>query len=283
MNSLRARFTRRRRAGTTAIAMMCEEEDIVAETVAHMVGQVDEVIVILNRSRDGTAAILEGLGVKVIADPEIGFYQSAKLTRLARSLKTEWVVPFDADEIWLSSSGERLGDVLGALPRTAMVCEATVLVHVPTGLDPAGPPVASMAYRRRLIEANRSVACRVSDDLTIASGCHRAVYGDRLVLGASGLIEVRHYPSRSPEQLIRKIRNGAEGYSATDLPNRDTHRWREQAKLTDEQLHEVFRRFHFSEDAAGLIHDPCPPPRPVRGQSLAAASAARSEPEVEMG
>jgi glycosyltransferase involved in cell wall biosynthesis len=249
---------RRRRGGTTAIAMMRDEEDIVAETAAHMLGQVDEVIVLLNGSSDRTGAILEGLGVTVIDDPEVGFYQSAKLTRLARSLTTEWVVPFDADEVWVSASGERLGEVLEALPRAALVCEASVLVHVPTNLDPEGPPVASMQYRRPRAEMHRSVACRVADELTILPGAHGARYGNRLVLKAAGLIEMRHYPARSPEQLIRKIRNGAEAYAATDLPNAATHRWCQQAKLTDDELREVFATFHFSEGAKGLVHDPCP-------------------------
>jgi glycosyltransferase involved in cell wall biosynthesis len=264
MIGIRSRWPRRRRGGTTAIAMVRDEEDIVGETVAHMAEQVDEVVVLDNRSRDRTREILDAIGVSVIDDPEVGFYQSAKLTRLARSLSTEWVVAFDADEIWLTSSGAPIKEVLADLPRAAMVCEATVLVHVPTGLDPDGPPVASMHYRRPRIEAHRSIACRVRDDLTILAGSHGAKYGERLALKADGLIEVRHYPARSPEQLIRKIRKGAEAYAATDLRAAATHRWREQAKLSDEELREVFRAFHFSEDAEGLVHDPCPLPAPSR-------------------
>jgi glycosyltransferase involved in cell wall biosynthesis len=240
--------------------MMRDEEDIVRESVAHMAAQVDEVVVLDNRSRDATPDIVRSLGARVVDTPDRGFYQAQRLTELARMLRTEWVVPFDADEIWLTRRREPLSEVLARLPRQALVCEALVFTHVATGLDEPGPPVASIQHRRPEFERHRSVACRVRPDLEITPGLHTARYGGRVVLKADGLVEVRHFPARSPEQLIRKIRNGAEAYEATDLPHAENHRWRRQAELSDEELRELFRAFHFSEDASGLIRDPCPGP-----------------------
>jgi hypothetical protein len=75
----------------------------------------------------------------------------------------------------------------------------------------------------------------------------------------TGELEVRHYPYRSPEQMIRKARNGAAAYAATDLPETVGQHWRDYGRLTDEQIGEVFRRYFWSADpeADGLVHDPC--------------------------
>src|SRR5258706_10050034 len=91
-----------------------DESDVIADTVAHLLSQVDEVIVADNLSTDGTRDLLETMPVTVIDDREVGYYQSAKMTKLARlalSHGHEWVVPCDADEVWYSLFG-RLADVL---------------------------------------------------------------------------------------------------------------------------------------------------------------------------
>lgn len=244
--------------------MVRDEADIVGETVGHMLSQVDEVVVLDNRSRDNTREILESLGARAIDDPEVGFRQSEKMTRLAHSLDADWVVPFDADEVWQTRGGERIADTLAALPEEAMVCEAEVFAHVATALDAEGPPVRSLAYRRPRPMPHRKVACRVRPTLRLTHGNHGVHYGS-LALKADGLLEVRHFPVRSPEQMIRKIRNHAEAVAATDLPSALGARWRDQAGRSDGELRELFRALHFSDDAEGLVYDPCllTPPAPA--------------------
>jgi len=137
---------------TAAVTMVRDEADIIETTVRHMLTQVDVVIVADNRSVDGTREIVEQLPVHLLDDPERGYYQSEKMTRLAHMARVEhgadWVVPFDADEWWYSPHG-RIGDVLEDITAWPIVT-AELYDHVATGCDAVElSPVQSMGWRRR--------------------------------------------------------------------------------------------------------------------------------------
>ena len=241
-----------------AVSMVKDEADIVATTVGHMLGQVDHVIVADNGSTDGTREILEQLGAEVVDDPEPGYFQSRKMTNLAcRALAAgaEWVIPFDADEVWVTEG--RLAPALAALPPEALIAEASVYDHVATHAPGLSP------WRRAEVLPLRKVACRPRYGFEIAQGNHAAHYpGEPHPLTVTGLLEVHHYPHRSPEQMIRKARNGAAAYAATDLPETTGAHWRQWGTLSDDQLREVFFEHYFSGDpeADGLVFDPWPKP-----------------------
>jgi len=243
---------------TFAVSMMKDERDIVRTTIARMMGQVDRVLVADNGSTDGTRQILERFDIDLIDDPEPGYYQSQKMTHLARVAMergAEWIVPFDADEIWITADRERrIADVLAELPPEAMVADASVLDHVAVlGSDRLSE------WRRSEILPLRKVACRAAEGLTIEQGNHGARYeGVSHPLRVSGLLEVRHFPYRSPAQMIRKARNGAAAYAATDLPEHVGAHWRGYGRLTDEQITEVFHQYFATADPKGdgLVHDP---------------------------
>ena len=247
---------------TAAVSMVRDEADIVETTVRHMLTQVDIVIVADNRSVDGTREILDGLPVHVIDDPERGYYQSEKMTRLAHLARLEyradWVVPFDADEWWFHPDG-RIGDVLESIEHWPIVT-AELYDHVATGDDPPGmSPVAAMSWRRADPAPLPKVACRTAPDLVIHQGNHGANYTDP-VPQTSGL-HVRHFPYRSPEQFARKAINGAEAYAATDLPEDMGKHWRDYGALAaangEEALHDVFRDwFWVATPTPDLVFDP---------------------------
>lgn len=246
---------------TIAVTMVKDEADVIGATIGRMLRQVDHVIVADNGSTDGTRAILDELGVEIIDDPEVGYFQSRKMTALAmraRDVGADWIVPFDADEVWISGEG-RIADVLDALDDAALICEATVFDHVPfPGNDPAGD---LPQWRRAAALPLRKVACRARPDLTIEQGNHGASFDfTRHPLRATGLLEIRHFPYRSAEQFIRKARNGAAAYAATDLPEDAGKHWRDYGRLSDEQLREVFETYFSTADpeADELILDPCP-------------------------
>lgn len=245
-----------------AITMVRDESDIVEVNIRHMASQVDFLIVADNGSTDGTREKLESLAKElrmgVLDDPELGYYQARKMTQLAtRAIHSgaTWIVPFDCDERWYSKTGERIADVLGDLPPEALVAEATVLDHVAVDGEVLSP------WRRAEILPLRKVAVRGKPGVKIHQGNHSAAFrGTDDPLTVTGRLQIRHFPHRSPEQMIRKARNGAQAYAATDLDETVGAHWRQWGQLSDEQLREVFFTYYHSADpeADGLVHDPAP-------------------------
>src|SRR4051812_46619587 len=89
--------------------MVKDEADVIEGTIRHMADEVDQLLVADNGSTDGTRDILVKLALElqftVVDDPDPGYEQSRKmsaLAELAASHGATWIVPFDADELWLA-------------------------------------------------------------------------------------------------------------------------------------------------------------------------------------
>lgn len=250
---------------TTAILMVRDEADIITDTIGHLLGQVDHVIVADNGSVDGTREILAALPVELIDDPEVGYYQSAKMSRLAALAGlqgADWVVPCDADEMWFAPSGTLRDWLAGVAPDRAVV-GAALYDHVATGIDPPGTPTKSMGWRRTNPAKLPKVACRPNIPVTIAMGNH-AVRFHQPMPAIDGLT-IRHFPYRSAAQMTRKVANGWQGLAAAaDLPEGSGQHWRDYAALEAANpgaIGEVFREWFWYADPASnpdLIFDPCP-------------------------
>ncbi len=69
------------------VSTVKDEADVVEWTLRHMADEVDSLVVADNGSRDGTREILawlaDELPLTVVDDPEVGYYQSRRITRLA--------------------------------------------------------------------------------------------------------------------------------------------------------------------------------------------------------
>lgn len=247
--------------------MVRDEADIVGSTVAHMIRQVDHVIVADNLSTDDTRSILDRLKCEVLDDTDPGYRQSEKMTALARyaakHYDADWIVPFDADEWWTSPHG-RIADVLEAIAPQWLTASAVLYDHVATGRDkPEQDPVKRIRFRRGAPVPLPKVACRWRDDLVIEQGNHGAWYSG----GATtlpGQLVVHHFPYRSAEQFVRKAKNGAQAYAATDLPPDVGAHWRQYGAIAeahgDEACADIFRQWFWSADpdADGLVYDPAP-------------------------
>lgn len=207
-----------------------DEADIIGPVVRHLLDEVDHVYVSDNGSTDGTAAILTDLYGEFASrltlrhDPEVGYYQAAKTTALARLAHHhgfQWVIPCDADEVWYSPHG-RLADVLMAQPREVLFARAPLVYHISTGEDgPADDPLVRLGWRFRDDQQPSNmtkVACRTSKDIEIDMGNHEATAFGKVRSNwnhtAHGLLVVRHYPWRSAAQFLSKITNGANAYAA---------------------------------------------------------------------
>lgn len=251
------------------IAMVRDEADVIAGTLRHMADEVDELVVLDNGSADGTRDILSDLcdvlPLTVLDDPEIGYYQSRKMSQLAAKVAARdrdpigtWIVPFDADEIWYGP--RRIGDLLEETDAT--VAKAALYNHLPTAIDEADPdPFRSMVWRQREPGPLPKVAFRWQSGAVIHQGNHGVTLP---LMVAKPLLEIRHFPARSAEQFTRKGLNGAAAYAHTDLPETEGAHWRGYGRLVEAHgpavLGDVFRQhwWYLSPVDAGLIHDPAP-------------------------
>lgn len=240
--------------------MVKDEADIIRETVGHMCNQVDFVYVADNGSTDGTYEILLEMAespysnLAVTRDDEVAYYQSRKMTDLARTMvgspvapRASWIVPFDADEIWYAREGT-LRECLRQLPVEAHMASAPIFDHVATAQDPEAPFPENLPYRRREPGALHKVAVAARPGLTIHQGNHGASFeGVDFPFVVEGQLQIHHYPYRSVEQFIRKVRNGAAAYAATSLPPDAGAHWRAYGALTDAELEAHFRTWFWRE------------------------------------
>lgn len=248
------------------VTMVKDEADVIEGTLRHLADEVDGLVVADNQSTDGTRDILSDLSrelpLHVVDDPIVAYDQSGKMTRLAAlaaQIGATWIVPFDADEIWVFR-GERIRLVLSEC--TANIVTAELFNHFPSAVDPEGSdPFETIQWRQRRLAPLPKVAFRWHPDAVIHQGNHGVTLPNPQV--ADGL-EVRHFPYRSPEQFVRKARNGAAAYAATDLPQDVGAHWRGYGTILDrfgeQGLHDVFREhfWYLSPADAGLVPDPAP-------------------------
>lgn len=256
------------------IAMMRDEEDIAYHTIMHMAEEgLEGIIVADNLSVDGTRAQLECAAldvadhcrVVVIEDRDPAYYQSDKMTALASraaALGADWIVPFDADELWLAR--DRIAYVLDHLPESAMVATAALYDHYPSAIDPVGDnPFKTIRWRRPDPGALPKVAFRWRQGVRILQGNHGVVYPSVTPRSYPALL-IRHFPYRTAEQFINKARKGAEAYAATTLPEHEGAHWRQYGAILEREgeagLEAVFRRWfwNLAPVQAGLILDPAP-------------------------
>lgn len=262
-----------------AIAMMRDEADVAGAVVAHLFAHgVDRILVNDNNSVDGTGDILRAAGATVFDDPERGYYQDRKMSALATvayEMGADWVLPFDADEIFYptacpehphggaaldsafcpSYSGGVCPSEISTLAEFFATCTADVIEargwdHIATACNP-GP---FSPDRREAQQKLPKVAFRACVSPYVHMGNHDVDRHHGLPVRVGGL-SYRHFQYRSLEQYVRKVRNGREAYEASDLHyNYGTH-WRVAGAKSDAELAEDWAQMCAEP---GLIFDPAP-------------------------
>jgi len=260
----------RGRGGVWAITMVKDEADIIETVVRHLLAQgIERVLVADNLSSDGTEAILGRLArtepVTVLTDRLTQYFQAEKMTHLARQAARAgagWVLPFDADEIWLAPEGT-LASWLGRCP--ADVVQATVFNHVPTPHDDESEPdpVRRLRWRKRDPNRLHKVAFRAHRRARLAYGNHGVTRRG----GRTGGLQVRHFPYRSEEQFIRKFHQGAQSFVGTGFGPDKGRVWRGLGSLDTEGLRAAWRTLVETQNLPidwmempreGLVDDPAP-------------------------
>ena len=245
-----------------AVTMVRDEEDVIGYTLSHLLAEeVDHIIVADNRSRDRTPDILNEFGaagkVTVLVDDEVGYYQAEKMTRLAHmawGMGADWVLPFDADELWYSEEGT-VGEVLKNCD--ADVIQATEHKHWPTSNDHDCPnPFLAMPFKEATPNRLSKVAFKAGPNVELHMGNHDVDQAGQNRIG--DLLQMRHFSYRSFEQFCRKVKNGREAYEATNLHGGYGTHWRTMGAMTPSELHTRWLEWY---DQPGLVLDPAP----VRG------------------
>lgn len=223
-----------------AVTMVKDEIDILEHTLTHLATEgVDTILVADNMSTDGTWDLISSLDVgcelRCNRDPDPAYYQSRKMTLLARQAFTggaDWVIPFDADELWYS----RAGTLRHAIQRrhSANVILATLYNYFPTSADDETEPNPFLRIRSRSPEPSElhKVVVR-RGAVAIAQGNHDAD-GPAPFIKANSTIEVAHFPWRGWKRFKRKIENGYAAYQATDLPEHIGTHWRQYGRLLEQ-------------------------------------------------
>ncbi len=259
--------------GVWAIAVVRDEADIVGTVVTNLLDQgVERVVIADNLSVDGTTEILMSLArsapVTVLSDRLDAHYQAEKTTLLARAATAAgagWVLPFDADEVWTvpgDTRGEASTVAQWLAASDADVVQVPVFNHVPTERDDVDEPDPVRRLRWRKAEPNRlhKVAFRSSPRARLHQGNHGV---DRRGTRRRGL-EIRHFPYRSEDQFVRKIRQGSAALAATNLTDEVGKHWRGLGAGDDEELHAAWRSLLDSHNLPaewwvprhGLVDDP---------------------------
>lgn len=221
-----------------AISMVRDEEDIIGYTVAHLISEgIDGIVVANNLSVDKTQDILEvikgasSVPVIIVEDKEEAYYQAVKMNRLAEyaiQQGADYILPFDADELWVTANSNSVREVIEA--EHAPILGATVIDHRATALDDIKVnPIRRMCYRR--IETLKLQKMCFSPALTkgrITQGNHAVTDGQgRYLSFKPSSLRIRHFPLRSPEQLLRKVLAGGPAYEKTTLPRDVGSHWRD--------------------------------------------------------
>jgi len=253
--------------GVWAVGIVRDEADIVGTVVRNLLAQgVERVVIADNLSTDTTPSILEELAatfpVTVVRDRLAAHYQAEKTTLLVRAAARAgagWVLPFDADEVWTAPTGtvaRWLGDC------DADVVQVPVLNHVPTAGDDQDERDPVRRLRWRKTEPNRlhKVVFRADARARLHHGNHGV---DRRGRRQRGL-EIRHFPYRSEEQFVRKLRQGSAALAATDLTDEVGKHWRGLGERDDQALHTEWQSLVATHNLPsewwvprqGLVEDP---------------------------
>jgi hypothetical protein len=245
-----------------------DEEDVLREQLEfHLARGVDEVILMDNRSQDGTAEIAreyERSGqLRYLFQPGDDYHQSRWVTRMAREAIGErgadWVINSDADEFWWSEGS--LKDALAEVPTDALAVRVERTNFV--ARVPDGEPFWRRMDVRRSVSRNAQgrllgpkVAHRPVPDLFVENGNHAVLRDGCAVPAVPGPLEILHFPVRSRAQFFRKVAQGGAAFARnSELDPTVGETWRHLYALYRRgQLDEVFAREEHTDEeiAAGL-------------------------------
>jgi hypothetical protein len=252
------------------VTMMHNEEDVAEHVVRHMLEQgASGVIVADNLSDDRTPDILAALAaeapVHVVRDRWTAHAQGTKMTLLAKLAArsgADWVVPFDADELWFAPSG-----TVSQMLRSSKLDIVSAEIHnVFPGLDddPSEPnPFRRLGQFDSTPSEIKKVAFRPHRFFKVWEGNLGVTMAGRK---GSGLF-IAHYPFRSFEQMAAKLRHGRQSLGETRFSSDIGYHWRVAGGWSDDMLADAYRQLQEGVPVLELAWSPIGPMRRERPAS----------------
>jgi hypothetical protein len=272
------------------VAMVRDEADVIEAFVRHNLSLLDGLAVIDHGSFDGTSVILaklqaEGLALRVVPDGDAAFFQSRRMTEVARETlqreNADFVFALDADEFLKIESRARLERALAVMP-PGLHALAHWLTYVPDDFEAEdgafGPGHLWWRLKRERHAVHKIIVSRgllTQPDAYITDGNHlvslpgaeRPPPHARL---PSDVVACAHCPVRSREQLEGKVVVGYLADLAAQAPGREfAHHWgdlykelRAGATFTPERLREIACNYTLPRakwrpvDQVELVEDP---------------------------
>jgi glycosyltransferase involved in cell wall biosynthesis len=217
-----------------------DEQDILRENLDfHLAHGVDEIVLMDNRSVDGTAEIAreyERAGyLHYMFQPQDDYSQGRWVTQMARraidELRADWVINNDADEFWWPHAGS-LKDAFASIGPDPIAATAERTNFVTR--TESGEPFWRRMDVRNVVSVNAlgdplpgKSAHRAARDVVIGQGNHYVFVDDALAPQAAAPVTILHFPVRSRSQFFNKIAKGGAAYARnTELPYHAGLAWR---------------------------------------------------------
>jgi hypothetical protein len=174
------------RTGVSACVIARDEEARLADCLAS-VAFCDEIVVVDSGSTDGTVAIAQAAGARVVAQPWLGF--GAQRNVAIDHARGEWILEVDADERVSPALRAEIEAFLAAPPPEVALC-GLPLRDVFLG-KPLGPSAKYPKYRHRLFRADvhRHDEARTVHEGIVPAGPVHPFAGDLVHLVAEDLTE----------------------------------------------------------------------------------------------
>ena len=260
-----------------AITTVKNEEDIIGYNLSHLDRQgLDGIIVADNMSNDETDSIIGDMArimdtpVVYFQDEELAHYQGRKMTELAdmaaNDFGADFIIPFDADELWYSVDRRfTLGESIRRHYGKEVLAAGMINHYRGTSDVDSINPFVRFCYRDERPNSMHKIAFHVGTDrnFRINEGNHSVSINGEVNDGEFSGIAIRHFPYRSEDQFILKVRQGARALALTDLdPSIGSH-WRQfgadlMEKGKDHMKEHYRKNFTYLNPEMRMIYDPAP-------------------------
>jgi Glycosyl transferase family 2 len=274
------------------VMMVRNEADVIEASVRHNLSVLDSLVIIDHGSIDATAEILgklqdEGLPLRVVPDPNPGFFQAERITTIAREIlaceRADFVFAMDADEFIKVESRENLDRALADLPGDAHAV-AHWLTYVPESFNGGAGPFGPAYLRRRLKSERHGNYKSIIGRSFVQRKTQYVISGNHFVDDHATprpppqirlpqhVVALAHCPVRSRAQLESKIIIGYLAHLATQpaIDGQASH-WRDLyeelragSHLSDERLRAIACNYGLPRDNwqavadIELVDDPVP-------------------------